>query len=505
MNWRKQIILIVVLVAAILAIGLLARHTGNGSALTQYKAELRAKGEKLTLTELALPLSTNAEEVASREFFATNLDDVTTNKFRLTGPSALWELEFVSPGKARVIWRGRLHLATNSTFQGITNVSALGDWVEFDRQNENVAARLGQFRQALQHPSPDRGWVYQDTLPYLTNRPKINFASERELAFGLANAEIGALHKEDLNPALADLHALISLAQQGQNELMMNLQMFRSTVATLALHATWEALQASNWNEQQLAELQQHWNQVDIYAGLERGILSQRATCQIIMQYLRQSKGNENWNGISMDSQSDPVLKILLHTPLASFWKKHVTPAVYRMFSLDGDELFQLRNLSKEVEMCRLFKSNRPWPEIKAINSLINSNMQAELSGKSNGNVLFHNYMASAAILPNLTRYLERYAHIETQRRLTITAIALKRYELKHGQPPPSLARLVRDFLVEVPLDPMSGQELCYRLNPDATFVLYSVGEDGKDDGGQAGMGLWQGPDAVWPTAVTQD
>jgi hypothetical protein len=56
----------------------------------------------------------------------------------------------------------------------------------------------------------------------------------------------------------------------------------------------------------------------------------------------------------------------------------------------------------------------------------------------------------------------------------------------------------------------MSGKSLCYRLKPDGSFLLYSVGEDGKDDGGDpkpAGgnrYGLWGGRDAVWPMAASE-
>jgi hypothetical protein len=76
---------------------------------------------------------------------------------------------------------------------------------------------------------------------------------------------------------------------------------------------------------------------------------------------------------------------------------------------------------------------------------------------------------------------------------------------LKNGRLPASLAALVPEFAASAPIDPMSGKPLCYRVNEDGTFLLYSVGEDGKDDGGDATPtagsppGLWTGRDAVWP------
>jgi hypothetical protein len=91
---------------------------------------------------------------------------------------------------------------------------------------------------------------------------------------------------------------------------------------------------------------------------------------------------------------------------------------------------------------------------------------------------------------------------------LTLAAIAVKRYQLRHGHRPPSLEALVPEFLTVVPYDYMSGKALGYRLGTDGNYVLYSVGEDGKDDGGDptpssgASSGLWSGRDAVWPSAA---
>jgi hypothetical protein len=72
----------------------------------------------------------------------------------------------------------------------------------------------------------------------------------------------------------------------------------------------------------------------------------------------------------------------------------------------------------------------------------------------------------------------------ETERRIIVTALALKRFELKHGKPADRLDPLSPEFLPSVPIDPYDGKPLKYHSNPDGTFLLYSVGEDGVDDGG---------------------
>jgi hypothetical protein len=118
---------------------------------------------------------------------------------------------------------------------------------------------------------------------------------------------------------------------------------------------------------------------------------------------------------------------------------------------------------------------------------------------------------ASGGLLRNL---LARVGGIETQRSLLITAVALKRFHLKHGVYPAELAELTPNFFLQQPLDPMDGQPLRYHLKPDGTFLLYSVGEDGNDDGGdptstepatRVNKSWWRGIDAVWPSPATKE
>jgi len=93
-----------------------------------------------------------------------------------------------------------------------------------------------------------------------------------------------------------------------------------------------------------------------------------------------------------------------------------------------------------------------------------------------------------------------------------MAAVALKRYRLRHGKAASDLASLVPEFLPQVPIDLMDGQPLRYRLNADGSFLLYSIGEDGKDDGGDpvrlskgSKPSFWYGRDLVWPTPASPE
>ena len=64
-----------------------------------------------------------------------------------------------------------------------------------------------------------------------------------------------------------------------------------------------------------------------------------------------------------------------------------------------------------------------------------------------------------------------------------------------------------------MPVDYMDGKPIRYRANSDGGFTLYSVGEDGNDDGGDTTLmagkknlrNLWERKDFVWPSIALPD
>ncbi len=89
--------------------------------------------------------------------------------------------------------------------------------------------------------------------------------------------------------------------------------------------------------------------------------------------------------------------------------------------------------------------------------------------------------MAEDGFSALLKLYLSHMAKIECAR----AALAVERYRVKEGGLPASLSEVEPEYLEAVPADPYTGRELRYeRLR--SGFVVYSVGEDGRDDGGWA-------------------
>jgi hypothetical protein len=178
----------------------------------------------------------------------------------------------------------------------------------------------------------------------------------------------------------------------------------------------------------------------------------------------------------------------------------YVYMPAYKLAWINEDQLFYLKTMQESLAAPRLLKAHRPWLEVTQAVAKVGARLN-NLNGWSDR---FRYYLSLMAI-PNFTRASERVAQVETERQMTLAAIGLKRYQLRHGNLPSNLEVLAPEFLPVLPYDPMSGKSLCYRLKDNGGFVLYSVGEDGKDDGGDPSprvggkSGLWEGQDAVWP------
>ena len=87
-------------------------------------------------------------------------------------------------------------------------------------------------------------------------------------------------------------------------------------------------------------------------------------------------------------------------------------------------------------------------------------------------------------LLKAIEKGLEKAARSQASVTLARVACALERHRLAKAGYPESLEQLSPGFLDRLPPDPINGGPLKYRRDAPDRFVLYSVGPDGRDDGG---------------------
>ncbi len=255
------------LLGAIFLIALCVLWMGRSrrpTALAKYKAELRAKGEKLSATELGYPKPPEISPSLKRLQAAAD----RASKLRFQ-PSSLDFMPYGEPGQARVMWT--LPQPALSSAIGVTNGSET--WEVLATQYTDNADITAELREAVRFPPR---YFFNDPTNFLIGR-KLPTIAIRTAAQWLGGDAMVALRAHELDRAALDLRALTRLARFHHEDNTLVNQMIRVGVAGLGLSATWQALQADGWNEERLAGIQEDWEAVDIADAFETGMLGERA------------------------------------------------------------------------------------------------------------------------------------------------------------------------------------------------------------------------------------
>jgi hypothetical protein len=173
--------------------------------------------------------------------------------------------------------------------------------------------------------------------------------------------------------------------------------------------------------------------------------------------------------------------------PVLQFW--FVKP----MFDLDGVRLAR----SDEGRARATTQPN--WPAAKK--------QIASASNDDTSSIARLTQLISTVMEPSTERAILLQFRALTERRVAAIELAIRLYRVDHhGNYPASLNELTPRYLPAVPLDPMAVGATPMRYRPEAKPpVVYSVGEDGKDDGGTSLPNdgpkgdRWQQSDAVYP------
>jgi len=486
MNRSMRVILIaLVLVGAVGVVLIWSASSRNRNALAKYKAELRAKGEKLSAAELGYPHLPEPSE--SLDQLQAGLGSMARGVWQ---PGMLKLMRYVSAGRAQVCWAE----AQPQVYSWAVKTNS-PTWEDLTALLATNAESMAEIREATQHPPR---WFYNDPTN-LANRTMSPFVTLRSAAQALADDAVVALHARELDRAQADLHALTQLAQFYREDYTLVSQMMREAIAGLGLAVTWEAVALPGWSEAQLAALQKDWGAVSLSDTFERGIIGERAFGEDFLSHMRSASFRDRakyFKGTLVSGRRSAE----------DFLLEFVAMPVWRANS-DTDELFYIQHLQESLDIFRQLQRGTNIAEVNRQFKLSRQDLDTTFSPP----LARFRYMYSAIALPNYSRAGTICVRNETLRRLAVTAIAVERYRLRNGRPPPDLAALLPHFLTSTPLDLMNAKPLGYKLNADGRSTLYSIGEDGRDDGGDAispgatnNFDLWSGKDAVWPAAVSE-
>ena len=334
-----------------------------------------------------------------------------------------------------------------------------------------------------------------------------HLAMLKNLTQTLGSRMVLALHDGNKEVAWTNLLAATRLVTAWQTEPVEISQLVRFGDTKLVFNATWQALQADNWPEDQLARLQTEWEAVDFFTNLPETAAFKRASDVAACEFYRHEL-----------LESRPPFRVFfigtLQFPQALWselyyrWSQgeYIRHGIY-----EDEKKLLLFHRDRELEL-RNAVQTPTWAQMRQLPGVTNR-IFFQSKYRSRLQAIMNLREMNAAFLKQGSGFLGRAAEAEAERRIIITAIALERYRGKNGSYPKTLAELTPEFLKIVPSDFMDGQPLRYRLTDDGHFLLYSVGLDCVDDGGKlpaplrpnpAGLarGTFGAPpngDIVWP------
>jgi hypothetical protein len=478
--------------------------------LTSYERALRSKGEKLTIAEL-IPADPEGENGGPEVIrLCGTLQDGKVVPIEAPPP----QMRMVAPGKAmRGAAQSRwLTLDKNKV---ITN-----NWEVLAKDLEINEQTLDALRTALGKPVLCKRLNYEAGLKHLdpTHLMRLKRAAQ-----WLSASSVHQMHLGNATGALKDIEALVALLRMQESEQLAINQLVRWAVHYFAVASTWEVLEGNGWDDQSLERIQAAWAGLNFIDPVVDALRMERALGRLEFDEARHSvdavaeeHASREWlpvvDAFTGSSRVSTVReKAPLVDSIVGFIEKDAPETVWK------GVLYPLWQFAwshrDERQSWLIFQTLIDWTKTarQQHSAATLQKMQMEMAGINQPSGLNRLRFLLSPMIGTMCDLPERGFQAQAQAELAVCAIALKRYQLRHGKYPNRLDDLVPEFLAERPIDYMDGGKLRYRLE-GGDFVLWSVGVDGKDESGDPGTldkegkpkQMWKSPDAVWPRPASE-
>ena len=419
---RIRVWILVALLVLLPALGLLAYRVTGDRALQRRLESIRAQGHPVTLEELDDGDTPPADVDNAADLYLEAFDFIT-----------LWDS------------RADANMPVGYKLRQLPRTTPLTPDLK-----GGIEKRLAESSEtlALLHEAA--------TLPYWRYASELHKGlpeflpwqrETRSAAFVLQLEAIYLADIGDVDQALRSAASGMALARSPDSN-FINGELFQAAIYELGIDATAYVLNRVRCNESQLVRISETIARKDYRADLRRAIVAERCS------------------GIAIFQGTVPV-------DAETFSWGQDGPAVTWLSPLRTLGVLQRDALSYlDIFQASLDSLTGPTPEVL----LKAKDLDASLS--SSGGMFSQ---AWTRIMPIL---IQAYIKREAYRSTALTGVAVERYRLAHGDLPESLAQLVPTCIDEVPIDPYGGEPLLYR-RLDPGFVVYSIGINGKDDGGE--------------------
>jgi len=381
-------------------------------------------------------------------------------------------IEFLSGNTSGV---GTLHARATetNTFRVLTSFCSASAYLKWSDQ---FHSDFDLMRQALKRPYARMNGDYR----YPPTMPIPNFVNIRAVSQTLAQRAQCYLLLGQPDKALQELTLLNNLrhllegAPTGKPMPLVS-TMINVAVAGLYAEVIADGFRLHEWQTPQLIELQNQLEQINLAPYLKESFHDEQVSIWTIWQ----------------DAMARYETK---RVPNATLWQKLRNlrpPYVWRGFFYFN--AFNAIRIQQETVDSIDVTQNVLLPQKLA-------KVQREVDVLDHAHawqVLPYKLLAVIAA-PGFTKAVQTFAFDQTRVDEAQIVCALERYRLAHGKYPETLDGLVPQFIDKLPHDIIGGQPLKYRRTSDGQFLLYSIGWDETDDGGQFYPSSYDRGDWIW-------
>lgn len=457
-------------------------------AWNRYVQEQTAKGEVLDFVQLApapIPDDDN--------FFMTPLWDGV--RFVRTNDHTVWKQgEHSGPGFSMT----RANQPNSHRRWSIGQRSDLVEWQRFFRAEDSVAflsaGQTNHFPTSETSNTPARDvllalGVYEPDRTLLTlaaARPKARFwinyedgygallphlAGMKSISIYLSLHGAASLEAGDTEAAYQDVMLSFRLAESVRDEPVLISHLVRMALLQIMMQPVWEGLATGAWSETQLTTIDAALGRLDFIDDYELSMRAERALGIWAVDHAERNRqeGFSEWFGYEADG-----------------WLSFPNPLTAQLFKaipkgwFDQNKIVLCQTIEEHVlspfDSGQLTLDPSAATDSKAAVERLASHRSA------------YNY-AARVLLPALRNATKEFAYAQATADLARVAIALERYRLAIGEFPEALDSLVPKWIDSAPHDVINGEALNYRRTSDGRFLLYSVGWNKTNDGGEVALG----------------
>jgi hypothetical protein len=467
-KWLRRSVMALLVLGTVVALFYAEENWRGAHAWEKVEAELKAKGEPLTMEEMIpLPIPDDENKAMAPlfiEVFAA--DKEASDGKKDVPPTTIKRLrevvysEDLKPKKNSNPGRGE-------SFELSDPKGILDYFSQHAKEMENIEEALGR---------PRVRWNLDYTKGFEMRFPHLNAALDIAKILQLrAQAHIRLGQDTE---AIKDIHLILRSGDLVRRDNYLIGHLVSITCDSIAQQLIWEGMQRRLWNEAQLRELQKLEQRTDYVDNLQHAMRWERAVFLDIVSRMK-VEDLVRLTGASDTTRSrgfEERIFLLLVSLRPKGW-------------LDQERVYCC-----QIHESAFFQSSAP-PELIANTKTTFKKLMQDFAFIPN---LFYRPLTKLA-MPSIEGSLNKTFNTMAGFGMINASAAIERHRLATGKLPQNLEALIPVYLDTMPLDPVDGKPLRYVIKNENDYLLYSIGWNETDDGGVATKNRDQG-DWVWPS-----